>query len=169
MRQENPTKVHNPTNLPDFIPTAHTNRDSFWYNRFDMTREEIISAAARIAEIRLELSRLSALQKELRQLELRIDGVADSPAPQVPIRSRAKGETLMDKAVRVVDSEPGREWTAEEINEVLRANLASVASALSKAKGNNLLTKCGRGRFGSNTNSAPTEASNTEVDQTKAA
>jgi len=134
-----------------------------------MTREEIISTAARIAEIRMELSRLSTLQKELRQLEARIDGVADSPTPQTPIRSSATGESLMDKAVRVVDSEPGREWTAEEINEILKANLASVSAALSKAKGNTLLTKCGRGRFRSNTNSTPPEASNTEVDQTKAA
>jgi hypothetical protein len=134
-----------------------------------MTREEIISTAARIAEIRLGLVKMSALQKELKQLEAQIDGLADAPAPQVITRSRGTGDSLMEKAVRVIDSDPGREWTAEDINEVLSASLASVSAALSKAKTNELLNKCGRGRFRSKKTIAKPESADMEGDQTKAA
>jgi len=68
----------------------------------------------------------------------------------------------MEKAVRVIDSDPGREWTAEDINEVLSASLASVSAALSKAKTNELLNKCGRGRFRSKKTIAKPESADME-------
>ena len=116
-----------------------------------MTREQIIVTAARIAEIRHELARLGPLQKELKQLEAQIDGIADTPAPMQHSTVMSSSGSLFVRTIAVIESKRDKEWTSEEVTTALGANLASVCSALSKAQGCKRITKLGRGRFCANT------------------
>jgi hypothetical protein len=109
-----------------------------------MTREEIINTATRIAEIRQELARLQPLQKELKQLEAKLDSLSDSPP-----ESTGDPDSLVEKAIRVVCSDPVRDWSAEDVNELIKGKLPSIRAALSKASGSlGRIAKRGRGKFG---------------------
>jgi len=131
-----------------------------------MTREEIIATSTRIAEIRRELQNLNQLQKELRTLESRIDGISDSPAAP-SIRTRISGEgSLFERAIGVVESITTKDWTSDEVAKSLNANPASVVSALSKAQKVGRILKSGRGRFRSI--DVPTASGITEVENVAA-
>jgi len=108
-----------------------------------MTREEIIGKATRIAQLRDELARLAALQKELKFLESELDGIADSPS----VVGGADPNSLLERLVALADSTPNREWTGEDAAQSLGAKLPSVRAAYSRAVSAGRIVKCGRGRF----------------------
>jgi hypothetical protein len=123
-----------------------------------MNREEIISLVTRISELRQEVSRLSGLQKELRALEAKLDGIADSPAP---LTSR-DSNSMVERAIAVVDGDRTKEWTAEEAAVLLGAKVPSIRAAFSKAVAMSRIVRCGRGRFRSNSQPAQAEAESVE-------
>jgi hypothetical protein len=112
-----------------------------------MTREQIIATATRVAQIRQELQRLSSLQKELKELEARLDGLADEPTPTTTSRSRSSEGNLTDRVTGVVNTEPERRWTADDVNTILGENVQSVRAALSKAHSMGQIDKPMRGIF----------------------
>jgi hypothetical protein len=106
-----------------------------------MNREQVIATATRIAEIRAELGRMSALQKELRQLEASID-VLTGETTEVNT-----SKTVEQKVHVFVDLHQDQEWTAELIAEKVGTKVPSTRSAISKLAKNKSVIKVGRGKY----------------------
>src|ERR1017187_1139773 len=94
-----------------------------------MNREEIISLVTRINELRQEVSRLSGLQKELKVMEAKLDGIADSPATP----TAKDPNSMVERTIGVVEGDRNKEWTAKDVANVLGEKLPSVRAAFSKA------------------------------------
>ena len=106
-----------------------------------MNREQVIATATRITEIRAELSRMSALQKELRQLETSIDVLTGETT------EASASKTVEQKVHLFVDLHPDQEWTVELIAEKVGTKVPSTRSAISKLAKNRSVIKVGRGKY----------------------
>lgn len=99
-----------------------------------MDREQIIATATRIAELRKEISRLSGLQKELRQLEMQLDNMT-GVAPSAPPARRRSGSSIEERIANLLHEGADREWTPEEIGERMPdVHLPTIRASLSKLR-----------------------------------
>jgi AraC-like DNA-binding protein len=109
-----------------------------------MDREELISKATRIAEIRRELERLSELQQELRTLEASLDAIASGSAH---LRTRRRtGVSIEDRVFGFLQEHPDRDWDAEQIARELDIKVPTTRAAFSKLRGSGKVKDTARGR-----------------------
>lgn len=106
-----------------------------------MTREQVIVTATRISEIRLELSRMATLQKELKQLEASIDVLTGEATES------SGSQSVEQKVQQFVDLHPAVDWTAEEIAHQIGTKVPSTRAALSKLTKATSVRKVGRGKY----------------------
>jgi predicted Rossmann fold nucleotide-binding protein DprA/Smf involved in DNA uptake len=98
-----------------------------------MEREELIATVTRITELRAEVARLGALQKELRQLEAMLDSM--SGVTPAPVRTRQRSsQSIEDRLGELIESRVDREWTAEELAAEAEVKLPTVRASLSKLR-----------------------------------
>jgi hypothetical protein len=111
-----------------------------------MNRETLIQTVSRISELRAEIGRLSELQKELKRLEALIDGIEGIEAgPRSPSKAPSRG-SLAELAAQLLDENPTRDWSAEEVAERLDAKVPSTRAAFSKLRKAERIVDTRRGR-----------------------
>jgi len=110
-----------------------------------MDREELISKATRVAEIRKELERLDALQQELNALVASLDAITSGLAK---IRTRRKtGESIEDRVYGFLETHPYQDWGAEEIGQQLGIKVPTTRAAFSKLRRSGKVKDTARGRI----------------------
>jgi hypothetical protein len=106
-----------------------------------MNREELIKTVTRITEIRARICELSALQKELKQLEALVDGVTGEPmAP-----SKRNSMSIETRVWQLLNANVGREWSAEEVASNLGIKIPTTRAAFSKLRKAGKITDTKRG------------------------
>lgn len=110
-----------------------------------MDREQLIAIAIRIAEIRAELTRMAALQEELRQLEASVDSV--TVRTEGPTRRKRSGDSIEDRVYKVILDGFDRDWNAEEIAGILGGiKVPTTRAAISKLRVASKIEGTTRGR-----------------------
>jgi len=124
-----------------------------------MTREEVIAMATRIAELRAEIARLGPFQKELKQLEARLDALTGAPVAE------PDGTSIADKVEQFIDSNPQRDWEGQDVAKELGLQLGSTRAALSKLYSADKIVKSGRGKYRSRKSSGASAETQKEEDK----
>lgn len=105
-----------------------------------MEREDVIELASRIKELRAEASRLAAVTRELKTLELRLDAM-------LGLESNFETASLTDRLEQFLNGRPQEEFSAETLAKFLDAKITSIRAALSRLASEARIEKRGRGNY----------------------
>jgi septal ring factor EnvC (AmiA/AmiB activator) len=103
------------------------------YEEKSMDREELIKTVTRITELRSEISRLSSLREELKRLEATLDEKMGTTPPAAQQKT-ARPESIEDTIARLIDNNPNKEWTANEVAQAAGAKVPTTRAVFSKLR-----------------------------------